>query len=427
VADDLVLPVPEVLSAVYLIPASLPAEAARERAKAAVSVRVSNHLRAAVGDMLGSRLVTFSAQPSTALPVLPADLQHYLGAAPDQIRAIAKAADFVVLRAINTPGWPPLHEWGARAGAGALAADLAVPLVDAFVPRVLSPDQAMAALPDASWRFRLSDWVLVFQSAGALGVWTTTKGLGRFGLPELQVRNVPPQLARPWVRVLSGLASRLLGLWLRRLPEGNQPAFVQIPAGIEISEADVARAYSASPRGGGSAIVRLAADAAADGRSGSFLTVLPPDDYPASPGEHLAAVCAALFGAAEPDLRWLAPNGAMEQAIRTARESLPGARARLIAGELPLEAQLMVKHQIAAAGGNEYVWAYVTSWPKPETVLGYSADDAVRDPQIRAGRPVAIDARTIIDWAIWTSDEGIIEGGWTNQVALNQAGQDPQQ
>lgn len=431
-ADDLILPVPEVLSAIYLVPASLPADAARERARDAVPARAASHLRRPVTEMLSSPLVTFSAQPASALPPLPAGLQRYLGATAEQVRAVTSAADLVVLRAVGVPGWPPLHEWFARAGAGALAADLGVPLVDAFIPRVMSADQAMVALPDASWQVHLADWVLVLQSAGQLGTWVTTKGLGRFGLPELQARNVPPQLARPAVRLLTGLASRLLTLWLGQLQPGTQQAFAQIPADIEVNTADVARAYGASPRddssggsprSGGSARVRLSADPAADGHGDSFLTMLPPDDYPASAGEHLAASCAALFGAADPDVRWLAPSEAMEQAISTARESLPGARARLIAGELPPEARLMVKHRIRAADGDEYIWAYVTSWAEPETALGSCADDAVREPRTRAGRPVVIDTGTIIDWAIWTDGQGIVEGGWTNQVALNQTRQ----
>jgi hypothetical protein len=420
VADDLILPVPELLSAAYLVPGSLPADYARERARAAVEERLGGHLRATVGEMLASPMVTFSLQRASALPALPTGLQQYLGVTPEQVRAVTDAADLVALHAVAAPQWPPLHEWCARAGASALAAELGVPLVDAFIPQVLSAEQSMAALPGAGAPIRLTDWVLVFQSAGELGMWATTKGLGRFGLPELQVCNVPPQLAQPSVYLLSGLASRLLALWLGRLGHDGQQAFVQVPSEIEVSETDVARAYATPPRGGGSAFVRLAPDPAADGRSDSLLTVLPPDDYPASPGEHLADVCAALFGAAEPDVRQLAPSQAMEQAVRRARESLQEARERFISDELPLKARLMVKYRVPATDGDGYLWAYVTAWPTPETVMGYTTGEAVSDPRLREGRPVVIETSSIIDWAIWTDSEGIIEGGWTNQVVLDQ-------
>ena len=119
-----------------------------------------------------------------------------------------------MIRAVSSPGWPPMHEWAGRACAAVVAAEAAVPLVDTATPQVLTADAALRTLPAAEdARFRLADWMLVFQSAGSGGLWLTTKGLGRFGLPELQVRNVPPQLGRAWTRVLNGVASRLLGTW----------------------------------------------------------------------------------------------------------------------------------------------------------------------------------------------------------------------
>jgi hypothetical protein len=67
--------------------------------------------------------------------------------------------------------------------------------------------------------------------------------------------------------------------------------------------------------------------------------------------------------------------------------------------------------------GTEYPWAYVNSWNNPETVLASSAADAIHDPQVRAGRPVAIDTDAIVDWAIWIDEQSIAEGGITNTVA----------
>src|SRR5215831_9051238 len=149
------------------------------------------------------------------------------------------------------PGWPPFHEWGARAAASALAAELGMPVVDASVPQVLSADKALKVLPDDSREIRLADWLRVFQSSGSRGVWARTKGLGRFRLPELQVHNVPPQLAQPLVSALTGLASRLLGLWLSGVGEqpDRNPAFVELPAEIDIGMSDVAIAYGGKSQG----------------------------------------------------------------------------------------------------------------------------------------------------------------------------------
>jgi hypothetical protein len=42
------------------------------------------------------------------------------------------------------------------------------------------------------------------------------------------------------------------------------------------------------------------------------------------------------------------------------------------------------------------------------------ADKYVRD------RPIVIDADALIDWAVWTDRQGIVEGGQTNTVAFSQ-------
>ena len=179
--------------------------------------------------MLDAGAVTVHAMSSSSLPPVPGPLQEYLGVASELVRAVAEASEFVVVRASCPPGWPPMHEWAGRACAAVLASQAGVPLVDTGTPKVLAADAALQTLPGADdARFRLADWMGVFQSAGIGGLWMTTKGLGRFGLPELQVRNVPPQLGHAWTRVLTGLASNLLGTWLNALRDRAEPAFAQL-------------------------------------------------------------------------------------------------------------------------------------------------------------------------------------------------------
>ena len=245
-AENLILPVPEFMSAVYLVPLSLSARTAKDCAAAELSARVTGPVSVAARMMLDAGETKVEAMPSSSLPPLPGPLQEYLGVARELVRAVAEASEFVVVRASYPPGWPPMHEWAGRACAAVLAGQAGVPLVDTATPKVLTADAALRTLPgseDAS--FRLADWMLVFQSAGIGGLWMTTKGLGRFGLPELQVRNVPPQLGDAWTHVLTGLASSLLGTWLNALRDRAEPAFAQLPAVLEVGEADIARAYDA--------------------------------------------------------------------------------------------------------------------------------------------------------------------------------------
>jgi hypothetical protein len=261
----------------------------------------------------------------------------------------------------------------------------------------------------------------VFHSAGIGGLGMTTKGLGRFGLPELQARNVPPQLGQAWTRVLTGLASSLLGSWLNALRDRAEPAFAQLSAVLEVGEGDIARAYDAPVTEGAAVPVRLTFDPSPQDSTDSFLSVQPPDEYPASAGEFLAGVCTALFGQHELPIRYLAPSDEMQRAMQDARAALPAVRTRFLAGDLPPRAQLMIKHEISAPGQAEYPWAYVTSWTDPARVLGNAAGDATLDLGIRTGRPIVVATETIIDWAIWIDGKGIIEGGRTNVIAQGRA------
>jgi hypothetical protein len=418
VAEDLILPVPRLMSAVYLVPVALSAPVARERAAAGLAARVASPVGVAARMMLDDGTVTVAAVPSSSLPPFGGRRQEHRGLDPGLVRVVTAAAEFVMVRAVSSPGWPPMHEWAGRACAAVLAAEAGVPLVDSATPQVLTADAALQTLPAAEDdHFRLADWVLVFQSAGRGGLWMTTKGLGRFGLPELQVRNVPPQLGRAWTRVLNGVASRLLGIWLRALRDQAGSAFAQLPELLEVRERDIARAYDAPGTGGPAVAVRLAFDPSPEDNADSFVSIQPPDDYPASAGEFMAGVHAALFGQSGLQIRHLAPSEEMNRAMRAAREALPAVRARFLAGDLPPRAQLMVKHEISAQGRAEYPWAYVTSWADPDRVLGNSAGDAALDPAIRAGRPIVVDAGAIIDWAIWIDRKGIVEGGQTNVIA----------
>jgi hypothetical protein len=379
------------LSAVYLVPVEQDSDSARSLIDSALPSRAPDPLGAVAADMLSRGAAQVAVMPALADPPVPEDLQKTLGVPPELLEAVTSATRFAVVRAMWLPSWPPLHELVARACAGVLAAEVAAPLVDTSIPQVLSAERALATLQPPPVLLTLSQWVLVFISAGPRGLWLTTKGLSRFGLPELRVENVPPQLGEHWNVIMNGIAAKVFALWFQALrkkdsgasgssvasglhegpgssgaseasgsskasgsPEASGPgdsgvAFVQIPDLIVVSEADVARAHNTAPKGGRYAqtLFRLAFDPASDPGEDSFLTVQPPDDFPGSAGEYFAQACTAIFGPAEQDVRYLPPTQAMDDAIAAARAALPAARSRFLAGDIPSRARLMVKHRIA--------------------------------------------------------------------------------
>jgi hypothetical protein len=129
-------------------------------------------------------------------------------------------------------------------------------------------------------------------------------------------------------------------------------------------------------------------------------------------------VCTALYGPPAGGVRHAPSSAVMDRAIATARSGLSGIRDRFESGRLDLREKLLVKYAVPADAGTEYLWAYVTSWRDAERILATSAADAIYHPRIRAGRPVVVDAGTVVDWAVEHDELGIVEGAWT-QAALD--------
>lgn len=416
--DDLVtLSVPVGVASQYAVPVAAPPDDAQAVAME-VALALPDHLAHSASLMLDEKWLTVETAP-TGEDSLPWRMLQIFGATDEDLAAVRTPGHLILVRAIGKAWWQPYHEWSARAVAAGLAGRFgATRVVDLFTPRVLTVDRAEASLPDEHGDTTLMDWVKIPQSRGDLGYWFTTRGLRRYGLPELQTLDVPGSLTGPWTNALSGIAQRLVDEWQAALEAEDRPSFVEIPAVFSLSEADVARAYGLKPRGGGRARVRLRLDPAPDPESEVFLTVLPPDDFPLSAGEFIASVCNALWGAPEPDIRRRAHDPAMQAAIETARAALPRARELLGAHAVDLSARLIVKHRLPIeGGGNEFVWATITDWSSPDVLVGTSMNDAESDPSVRVGRPVRLAADDVVDWALWTDDDGVIEGGWTIRVA----------
>jgi hypothetical protein len=289
--EDLVLPVPEALAAMYLVPVPMPAQQARRIAGEAVARRIAEPLRSLTMRLIGTPGLAVAARPLSALTSVSAE---DLDAA-----ALPAGSDteFVAFAAMPPPRPGPIHEWLARAAAAAFAADLRLPLVDAFAHQVMHADDALATLPGAprlrhaDGGFRLADWVAVQRVDRLL----TTRGLGRFGLPELRLDHVPPELCQPWALALTGLGHRLHELLRRELRRGGETAFVQVPRRIDISRTDVGLAFGLDlHEDGGEALpVRLSLDPATSDTEDSYLAVDAPGDQPAA--EHRRTVQAALF------------------------------------------------------------------------------------------------------------------------------------
>ncbi|ATO17148.1 DUF2314 domain-containing protein [Micromonospora sp. WMMA2032] len=415
--DFLPVPVPESLDATYLVPiAGLP-RVSPKTAVEGLAGRLAEPVHGLAKQMLDSPLMSVDTRTVDEFPELPPDLLSAFGATDEQLARLAAATHLVVVQAEYRPGWPPAHEWAARAVAAAVAETVGGDVVDVFGLQFLDPAAALRSLPDEHGRIRLVDWVLVPYSSDADGLWFTTKGLRRFGLLELQAQGVPDHLTRAWGAVMTGAARRLLRDWTDGLAGEEVPAFVQLPVLATVTGHDIAVAYGNPEQHGATApvLLRLELDPATDPDADSFLSLNPPPGHPGPPGRYFAAACATLFNGIQPDVRYTRTGDAMSRAVATARASLGDIRARFLAGRLPDESQLVVKYGLPGDEGPEYVWAGVTSWEVPERIVGASASDANTDPGVRIGSPVVVEASDVVDWAV-LDGTGVLEGGWTQAV-----------
>ena len=415
--DFLPVPVPESLDATYLVPVVGLPKISPKTAVEALTGRLAEPVHGLARQMLDSPLMTVDTRLISEFPELPPDLLTAFGATEAQLARLAAATHLVVVQAEYRPGWPPAHEWAARAVAAAVAETVNGDVVDVFGLQFLDPATALRSLPDEEGRIRLVDWVLVPYSSDADGLWFTTKGLRRFGLLELQTQGVPDHLTRAWGAVMTGAARRLLREWTEGLAGEEVPAFVQLPVLATVTGHDIAVAYGNPEQHGATApvLLRLELDPATDPDADSFLSLRPPPGHPGPAGRYFAAACATLFAGIQPDVRYARPGDAMSKAITTARTGLGDIRARFLAGKLPAETQLVIKYGLPGDDGPEFVWAGVTSWDTPERIVGASASDAATDPTVRIGAPVVVEAADVVDWAL-LDGTGVIEGGWTQAV-----------
>jgi hypothetical protein len=133
------------------------------------------------------------------------------------------------------------------------------------------------------------------------GLWFTSKGMTRFGLPELQSHGVPEPLANAWGAVLTGIAHVLLRDHELAMAEDPNTALREAPAQQSVSLRDIAAAYSDEARFGDDSDLdvgeefRIELDPSTSEAADSFLTVVPPAEFDGTTKRWVAQVVKTLF------------------------------------------------------------------------------------------------------------------------------------
>ena len=427
--NELVLPVPKTVSATYIVPVPTPISTveARQQASRAVKARLTGPLRTLMAEWLAKGKVKIEVE--AAGPPPPGLLDKELFGTPEQRVFLARARAFVRFSATQRASLIGMQEWKARGPAAALAADLGAPVLDSQALRVLTAEDALAALPDTTSTIPVSisdgitiglefkPWVRV-DDADYLGmIAVMTDGMRRFGLPELRMGPASPDLREELTTLLNGVAFRVWSDLIARAQDTpnaagllSLPRFLRVPAEMDIHRRDLDGANGVPNRGGMSTVIGLQFDPPKSEDSGSWLTVCPPACWDTSWEDFLADTCHAMFAFEKPPWHYIPEFGALVDALAKAAQTLPEARARFLSGDLPSGGRLMVRYN--ATDADEHRWARVESWED----AGHAViRDTGRElaPGVRLGPPVAIETRFIADWGIWVDGSGVVEGAST--------------
>ena len=418
------IPVPETVTAAYLVPlaTAITVADARLRTVRAVGQHVNGPLRTLILEWIrqGAVDIQVAAASDASLPVPE---QGDRGQA-EQLAQLSGVPAYALVSAASTASPVAVQEWKARGAAAALAADMGVPLVDARAIDVLAARDALASLPDSKFSDKsssdlsigltLQPWVRIHAFANQGIYWAVSDGMWRFGLPEIRMGGCERDLREELKEILLGVAFRV---WSRLVKDAQatlnatglvkMPRSVRIPAEMEIHRKDLDQARGTPNRGGASMTISLRFDCAPEGRS--WLTVCPPSWGDASWDYFIANVCHAMFGFEKPVWYYLPHIGALMEAWR----SLPEARRRFNDGELLAGGQLMVRYEAPADEG--FRWAQVESWADADLAI-------VRDigpelgPLVKPERVIAVETALIFDWAVWADGEGAVEGARTECI-----------
>jgi uncharacterized protein YegJ (DUF2314 family) len=361
-------------------------------------------------------LLILKAEPKRSQGAPPVEVLRRMGAGETEVRRYRQATHEVFVGGGDAPGPPHFGLWCGIAAARAVADSLSGVVMDPALPR-LEPLATQKQPIPKDLQIRVRDQIIVPTSIGETGLgWITTNGLGKFGLPDLQIRDYPPNLHLGWVML--GAARHVLVELAKQSRGHKAPRVLRIGPEIRLTVQEVIgeedpATFRRYPGARSWTRLRLRYEPGRQGDQG-FLTLLPPRGFSGSQGVWLNSVLTDLFGS-EDTLRYVGANSqAMEAAHQRAVRELPAVKRRFQAGLRPSET-LLVKYGFPTAdGGHEYMWVAVNTW-KRERLTGQLANDPQERRDLHAGQTVQISEPDVYDWMIQLPNGGS-EGGYTTAV-----------
>ena len=295
----------------------------------------------------------------------------------------------------------PRAPWGLLALAATMASAAGGLVYDSGTLRIV-PQWILENPLDGFLLGSIKNHVTILSSTDPAGIQTTTTlGLNKFGLFELQLGGVPAAAGNIGM-LLAGLAQALVDA------RPAAPGAWEVPPEFDVTRLHVAHAFGTElEKTGGRA--RLAIAPPADDEV--YWNVGAPEG--ALDEASVAAAIATLgIGAGDDE----AVSAALAQARRIARNRLSEARDAFARRGLTQDVVLVKKGFIARGTDTEYVWLRVENWERAR--LSAVVTTGAREAGLGLGDRVTLEDDDIVDWRVERSSGEAI--GNFSEEALRQ-------
>jgi uncharacterized protein YegJ (DUF2314 family) len=377
-------------------------------------------LRDAAGAYRSKGLLSIELVKTDRLPPAPLPLLQYTGMGELDERILRSATDAIVVGGPDLNAQPYVGLWSSLAAALGIRALLQGTLFDPQALRIIDRDKALKWFA-ADGRVAAANHIQVPFSIQESGLgWMTTRGLEKFGVPELELRDIPPNLEKLSL-LMNAMAQFLVEEASRQVGSDPKAATeLTLPAEVVVDEALLGRAIGRpvddQPKGGSAQAIGIRFDPKDKLTPVAMVQLIKPRQFSGDAGIWLNDVLGRLVGS-ESDVRMARTSGdAMTQAHERATSELPAVRRRFDAGLKPGEV-LFFKHGFpTSTGDREYIWVVVNRW-EGDKITAQVANDPNDVPGLLIGMTVMLGEADIFDWMIQLPD-GRSVGGYTTQVVL---------
>jgi len=410
------LVLPETLPRFLIVYASGPSGSLVPRIRAWVEAHAGEPLRARVLRWLEAHPLEVTVHDKSQVTISGMGACIVNSFDPAAVRRMEAARACVLLRSETPLTELPVSLWAMIAAGRALSAAFNGAVLDPLLCCLWQSAPENQDMP-ADGSVAVSEHIRVLNSIGERGLaWFTTVGLTQFGLPNLEVRDAPPNLGGRLASLLCGLAQVLVeAVLVVARWRGAASRVLEISPEIRITSAHTSRALrsrdTGSPEKGG--LVRLAYTGRGRGKLEPFIELRAPAGFEGNSGTWLNQVLDSISPEDPCIVRQEGTDLELERAHRKALAELSTVKARFQRG-LPVGSKLQIKHGFIHEEGIEYMWIAVTTW-KGNRIQGHLISKPVHCPDLRSGDPVEIGEVEVYDWLIG-HEGGTWEGAYTDQV-----------